>query len=59
MASEVTTIFLSENADELCDKLKLLLQEIQARNNSDIINEEINAIVDNLLEYKRISKKQH
>ena len=59
MASGVTTIFLSENADELCDRLKLLLQEKHAGNNSDIINEEIVAIVDKLLEDKCISKKQH
>ena len=59
MASGVTTIFLSENADELCNRLKLLLQEEHAGNNSDIISEEIVAIVDKLLEYKCISKKQH
>ena len=35
------TIFLSSNRDELCERLKLILQEIQARNNSNIINEEI------------------
>ena len=53
------TIFLSSDPDELCDRLKLLLQEKHAGNNSDIINEEIVAIVDKLLEYKCISKKQH
>ena len=53
------TIFLSSNPDELCDRLKLLLQEKQAGNNSDIVNEEIVAMVDNLLEYKCMSKKQH
>ena len=53
------TIFLTSNPDELCDRLKLLLQEEQAGNNSDIINEEIVAIVDKLLQYKCISKKQH
>ena len=50
------TIFLSSDPDELCDRLKLLLQEKQAGNNSDIINDEIVAIVDKLLEYKCISK---
>ena len=59
MASGVTTIFLSENPDELCNRLKLLLQEKQAGNNSDKINDEIVAIVDKLLEYKCISKKEH
>ena len=53
------TIFLPSASDELCDRLKLLLQEKQAGNNSDLINQEIVAIVDKLLEYKCISKKQH
>ena len=60
MASGVSkTTFLSSDPDELCEKLKLLLQEKQAGNNSDIVNQEIVAIVDKLLEYKCISKKQH
>ena len=60
MASGVSkTIFLSSDPNELCDRLKLLLQEKHAGNNSDIINEEIFAIIDKLLEYKCISKKQH
>ena len=60
MASGITkTIFLSSDPDKLCDRLKLLLQEKHAGNNSDIINEEIVAIVDKLLEYKCISKKEH
>ena len=53
------TIFLSSDPNELCERLKLLLQEKYAGNNSDIINEEIVAIIDNLLEYKCINKKQH
>ena len=53
------TKFLSSDPNELCDRLKLLLQEKQAGNNSDIINDEIIAIIDNLLGYKCISKKQH
>ena len=52
------TIFLSSDPKELCDRLKLLLQEKHAGNNSDIINEEIVVIIDKLLEYKCISKKQ-
>ena len=60
MASGVSnTIFLSSDANELCDRLRLLLQEKNAGNNSDIINDEIVAIVDKLLEYKCITKKQH
>ena len=53
------TIFLSSDPNELCDRLELLLQEKHAGNNSDIINQEIVAIVDKLLEYKCISKKEH
>ena len=53
------TIILSSDPNELCNRLKLLIQEKQAGNNSDIINDEIVAIVDKLSEYKCISKKQH
>ena len=53
------TIFLSSGPNELCDRLKLLLQEKHAGNNSDIINDEIVAIVDKLIEYKCLSKKEH
>ena len=53
------TIILSSDPNELCDRLKLLLQEKQAGNNSEIINEEIVAIVDKLFEYNCITKKQH
>ena len=53
------TIFLSSDPNELCDRIKLILQEKQAGNNSDIINQEIVDIVDKQLENKCISKKQH
>ena len=53
------TIFLSSDPDELCERLKLLLQGNHAGNNSDIINQEIVVIVDKLLEYECINKKQH
>ena len=60
MASGISkTIILSSNADEICDRLKLLLQEKHGGNNSNLIDEEIVAIVDSLLEYKCLSKKQH
>ena len=60
MASGVSNILiLSSEPDELCDRLRLILQEKHAGNNSDLINDEIVAIVDKLLEYKCISKKQH
>ena len=53
------TIFLSSDPDELCNRTKLLLQEKHAGINSDIIKDEIVSIIDKLLEYKYISKKQH
>ena len=53
------TIFLSSNLIEHCGRIKVLLQQKQAGSSSDRINQEIVAIVDKLLEYKCISKKQH
>ena len=53
------TIFLSSDPNELCDRLKLLLQEKHGGNNSNLIDEEFVAIIDKLLEYKCISKKRH
>ena len=53
------TIFLSSDPNELCDRLNLILQEKQAGNNSDIINDEIIAIIDKFLEYKCIARKQY
>ena len=53
------TIILSSDPNELCNRLKLLLQEKHGGNNSNLIDEEIVAIIDKLLEYKCISKKQH
>ena len=44
------TIILSSDPNELCDRLKLLLQEKHPGNNSDIINQEIVAIIDKILE---------
>ena len=49
----------SSDPDELCDRLTLLLQEKQAGKNFDISNQEIVVIVNKLLEYNCISKKQH
>ena len=58
MASGISkTIVLSSDPDELCERLKLLLQEKKAGNNSEIIDEEIVVIVDKLLEYRCINKK--
>ena len=52
-------ITLSSDRNELCDRYKLLVQEKQAGKISDIINQEIITVVDKLLEYKCISRKQH
>ena len=59
VSSSHKTRLLSSDPNELCDRLKLLLQGKQAGNNPDIINQEIIAIADKLLEYKCISIKQH
>ena len=60
MASGVSnTIFLSSDPDELCDRLRLPLQEKHAGNNSDIFKDEIVVLVDKLLEYECITIKQH
>ena len=53
------TRILSSDANDFCDRLKLLLQEKQACNDNNIVNEEIVAVADNLLEYKCRSTKQH
>ena len=52
------TRFFSSDSIELCDRLKLLLQEKQAGKHSDTTNKKIVAIVDIFLEYKCQSTKQ-
>ena len=59
MASVTSTLFLSSTPDELCHRLKILLQKKHAGNISHLINEENFAIFDKLIEYKCMSKKQH
>ena len=54
----IITILLSDPT-KLCNRLGLLLQEKQAGNNSDIISDEIVAIVHKPLENKGISRKKH
>ena len=58
MASGIATMFSSSDLKELCDRIKLILQEKQAGKNSDMIKDEFIAIADKLLEYKCISTKQ-
>ena len=52
-------IFLPSDPDELVDQLKLLYFEKVGRNDSFLINEQIIAIIDKLLEYECISPSQH
>ena len=59
MASGISTVFLASDPNVLCDRLKILLQEKHAGNNCNKFNVVIVAIVDKLLEYKCIFKKQH
>ena len=59
LASGVSTKILLVCPYKLCDRLKLWLQEQQAGKIPDLINEEIVAIVDKLLEDNCVSNKQH
>ena len=59
MTSEIFIFCLPENLIEFCDRSKVLLQEKQVGENSDIINEEMVAIAHEQLEYKSSSTKQH
>ena len=53
------TIFFPSDPDELVGQLKLLYFEKVGRNDSFLLNEEIIAIVDKLLEYECITPSQH
>ena len=58
IASGISTVFLPENLNEICDSLKSLIKMKQAGNYSDIIAEEIIAIAEKLSKYKCISTRQ-
>ena len=58
-SKESKTKWLSSDPDELCERLKVLLEEKQTGNNSNIINDELIAIADNLLECNCKPTKQH
>ena len=49
MESGISTIISSSDLDKLCHRLNFLLPEKNAGNNSDLINKEFIAIVDNIL----------
>ena len=53
------TISLSENPNELYDKLCLIIQEKQGGNDTNRFDDEIVAKFDKLLEYKYITPTQH
>ena len=53
------TKFLPSDPYDICDRIKLLLQQKQAGNNFIIINDDFIVIVDKLLEKNCISAKQH
>ena len=52
-------IFLPSDPNELCDRLKILLQEKTGGNNNPQINQEIMAINDKFLEYKIIGLEEN
>ena len=52
-------IFLPSDPDELVDQLKLLYFEKVGGNDNPLLNEQIIAIIDKLLEYECISPSQH
>ena len=56
--SSSNTRWLSSDPNELCDRLNLFLQEKQAGNIFEVINEKIVVIVDKIFEYNYISTKQ-
>ena len=59
MPSGSLTLFLPENSNELCGRMKLLLREKRARNNANKIIKEIVAIFDKPLKCICKSKKQY
>ena len=59
LASVLKTIFISEKPKEICDRLKSILQEKQAGKNSDVVNREMGAIIDKLLEYNCMTPTHH
>ena len=56
---EAKTRFLSSNLNELRDRLKLLLQKKQVGKHSNLLNEKVIAIADQLLKYICRSTKKH
>ena len=53
-----TTFFLSENPNDLCDRLCLIIQEKQAGNDTTRFENDTIAIFDEFLQYKTITPTQ-
>ena len=51
--------FLSENPNELCNSIRLIIQEKQCGNDSNRFDSEIYAIIDEFLKYKYITPTEH
>ena len=58
-SSDQEVIFLSDNPNEICDRLHLIIQEKQARNDTTRFDNELVAKIDKILEYKSITSTQH
>ena len=58
VGSHANFVFLPSDPDELVDQLKLYFENIGG-NDSFLLNEQIIAIVDKLLEYECITTNQH
>ena len=59
MPSVISTVILPETPNEVCDRIKLLIQENQVGNNANIIDEGIFTRTDKLIEYKCVYTKHH
>ena len=57
--SGLNYVFLPSDPDDIVDELKLIYFEKVGGNDNPMLNEQILATVDKLLEYERITKNQH
>ena len=58
LLSSRLVVFLPENPKEEGDRLRWIIQGNEGRNDSDELDEDIVALVDELLEYKSIPQKK-
>ena len=59
VGSGLNFVYLPSDPDELVDQLKLIVLEKIGGNDNTMLNEQIVAITDKLLEYKCITTNQH